>query len=226
MNRPAPTPAGAAVPADAAELGAIFSALGLPPQPAQLAMLSGYLDLLQRWNATYNLTAVRERSAMLSQHLADCLALIGPLQRHRSAGRLLDVGSGGGLPGVVVAALLPQMDVTCVDAVGKKVAFVRQVAGALQLNNLHAAHARVEDLKLAPFDLITSRAFATLELFVRLTEKHLADGGVWLAMKGQTPEDEMAALPPSVEVFHVEQLVVPTLAAQRCLVWMRRRQPT
>jgi 16S rRNA (guanine527-N7)-methyltransferase len=213
------------LPTDASALEAIFTALGLQPQLAQLIKLSGYLDLLQRWNATYNLTSVRERSAMLSQHLADCLAVAGPLQRYRSAGRLLDVGSGGGLPGVVIASLLPQMDVTCVDAVGKKVAFVRQVAGALQLANLHGAHARVEDLKLPAFDVITSRAFATLALFTRLTEKHLAADGVWLAMKGQTPDEEMAALPPTVEVFHVEQLTVPTLDAQRCLVWMRRRPP-
>jgi 16S rRNA (guanine527-N7)-methyltransferase len=211
------------VPADAAELNAIFVGLGLEPTPSQVVLLSGYLDLLQRWNATYNLTAVRERSAMLSQHLADCLAVIAPLQKHRTAGRLLDVGSGGGLPGVVIAALLPKMDVTCVDAVGKKVAFVRQVAGGLQLANLHGAHARVEDLKLPVFQVITSRAFATLELFVRLTEKHLAADGVWLAMKGRLPEEEMAALPPSVEVFHVEQLQVPTLDSQRCLIWMRRR---
>jgi 16S rRNA (guanine527-N7)-methyltransferase len=199
--------------------------LKLDPNPAQMAALSAYLDLLQRWNTTYNLTAVRERSAMRSQHLADCLAVVAPLRRHRAQGRLLDVGSGGGLPGVVIAALLPQMDVTCVDAVGKKVAFVRQVAGALQLPNLHAAHARVESLALPAFNVITSRAFATLELFVRLTEQHLAPDGVWLAMKGRTPDEEMAALPPAVEVFHVEQLAVPTLDSQRCLVWMRRRTP-
>lgn len=200
-------------------------ALGLASDAVQLASLSAYLDLLQRWNITYNLTAVRERSAMLSQHLADCLTMIAPLRRHRCEGRLLDVGSGGGLPGVVIAVLLPQMDVTCVDAVGKKVAFVRQVAGSLQLPNLHGVHARVEDLKLPAFSVITSRAFATLSVFVRLTEKHLASDGVWLAMKGHKPVEEMAALPASVEVFHVEQLVVPTLDAQRCLVWMRRRTP-
>jgi 16S rRNA (guanine527-N7)-methyltransferase len=139
---------------------------------------------------------------------------------------LLDVGSGGGLPGVVIAALLSQMDVTCVDAVGKKVAFVRQVAGALQLANLQGVHARVEGLKLPAFHVITSRAFASLDLFVRLTEKHLAADGVWLAMKGRLPDEEMAALPPTVEVFHVEQLAVPTLDGRRCLVWMRRRTPT
>lgn len=208
---------------DATQLQTIFAALGLKPQPAHWSALSTYLDLLQRWNATYNLTAVRERSAMLSQHLADCLSVVEPLHRHGAAGRLLDVGSGGGLPGVVIATLVPELDVTCVDAVGKKVAFVRQVAGALQLPNLHGVHARVEDLKSATFSVITSRAFASLELFVRLTEKHLAANGVWLAMKGITPYEEIAALPAAVEVFHVEQLTVPTLDAQRCLVWMRRR---
>jgi 16S rRNA (guanine527-N7)-methyltransferase len=211
--------------ADAEELRIILTALGLDPNPAQIAALSGYLDLLQRWNATYNLTAVRERSAMLTQHLADCLAVVAPLRRYRAQGRLLDVGSGGGLPGVVIAALMPQMDVTCVDAVGKKVAFVRQVAGALQLPNLKGEHARVEDLNLPVFHVITSRAFGTLDLLVRLTDRHLAADGVWLSMKGRVPEEEMTALPAAVEVFHVEQLAVPALDAQRCLVWMRRRTP-
>jgi 16S rRNA (guanine527-N7)-methyltransferase len=211
---------------DASKLTLIFEGLGLEAQPAQVAALATYLDLLQRWNATYNLTAVRDRSAMLSQHLADCLAVIAPLLRQRAEGRLLDVGSGGGLPGVVIATLLPRIDVTCVDAVGKKVAFVRQVSGALRLSNLHAVHTRVEDLKLPAFQVITSRAFSTLDLFVRLTERHLAADGVWVAMKGRLPEDELAALSPEIEVFHVEQLQVPTLDSQRCLVWMRRRATT
>jgi 16S rRNA (guanine527-N7)-methyltransferase len=126
---------------------------------------------------------------------------------------------------VVIAALMPQMDVTCVDAVGKMVAFVRQVAGALQLPNLKGEHARVEDLNLPVFHVITSRAFGTLDLLVRLTDRHLAADGVWLSMKGRVPEEEMTALPAAVEVFHVEQLAVPALDAQRCLVWMRRRTP-
>jgi 16S rRNA (guanine527-N7)-methyltransferase len=211
---------------DASKLSAIFEILGLEAQPVQVAALLTYLDLLQRWNTTYNLTAVRDRSGMLSQHLADCLAVIAPLLRQGAQGRLLDVGSGGGLPGVVIATLLPRMDVTCVDAVGKKVAFVRQVAGALRLSNLHAVHARVEDLKLPAFQVITARAFSTLDLFVRLTERCLAADGVWLAMKGCLPEDELAALSPTIDVFHVEQLRVPTLDSQRCLVWMRRRTLT
>lgn len=197
--------------------------LGLAITAEQRAKLVLYLDLLERWNATYNLTAVRERDAMRTQHLADCLAVVAPLQRHAAAGRLLDVGSGGGLPGVVIAALLPAWQVTCVDAVGKKMAFVRQVAGALPLPNLRAEHSRIESLKAPRFDVVTSRAFASLADFTALTRQHLAPGGVWLAMKGRVPEEEIAALPPDVEVFHVEQLAVPGLDAQRCLVWMRPR---
>ena len=204
-----------------AALDAICAPLGLRPTAAQAAALLAYLALLQRWNATYNLTAVRDPAQMLTQHLADCLALMPPLQQHRAQGRLLDVGSGGGLPGVVVAVMLPGLDVTCVDTVGKKAAFIRQVAAALQLPNLHGEHARVEQLRAAPFDVVTSRAFASLADFTRLTRDLLAPAGVWLAMKGKPPDDEIAALPPEVEVFHVEQLQVPGLDAQRCLVWMR-----
>jgi 16S rRNA (guanine527-N7)-methyltransferase len=196
----------------------------------QAGALLAYLELLQRWNATYNLTAVRDPAAMLSQHLVDCLALLPALSRHLQsrpdARRLLDAGSGGGLPGVVLAVVLPELDVTCVDAVGKKAAFVRQVAGALGQANLHAVHSRVEAMKTAPFDVITSRAFASLADFTRWTSRHLAERGVWLAMKGKAPDEEIAALPPSVEVFHVEPLLVPGLDAHRCLVWMRRAAKT
>ncbi len=207
----------------AGELAAIGAELGLALSGEQEAALQQYLSLLQRWNATYNLTAVRDPAAMLTQHLADCLALIPPLQRQLPAGRLLDVGSGGGLPGVVVAALLPAVAVTCVDAVGKKMAFVRQVAGALPLPNLQAVHSRIEQLRAPPFDVITSRAFASLADFASLTRGHLKPGGVWLAMKGRAPDEEIAQLPADVEVFHVEPLQVPGLDAQRCLVWMRQK---
>lgn len=207
------------------ELDPICAELGLTPTEAQISALTRYLDLLQHWNATYNLTAVRDRAAMITQHLADCLAVISPLQRRAGQGRLLDVGSGGGLPGVVIAILLPGWDVTCVDAVAKKAAFVRQAAGVLALPNLHAIHKRVENLPAPPFDVIISRAFASLADFVALTHQHLAPCGAWAAMKGRAPEDEMAALPPDIDVFHVEPLHVPGLDAQRCLVWMQPRKP-
>ena len=198
--------------------------LGLALDPAALDRLLAYLALLQRWNATYNLTAVRDPGEMLTQHLADCLAVVGPLRRQLGTGtsrRILDVGSGGGLPGVVLAVLEPGWAVTCVDAVGKKAAFIRQVAVELRLRNLAAEHARVESLKAGGFDLITSRAFASLADFVSLTRKLLAPEGVWAAMKGKTPEAELAALPAGIAVFHVEPIAVPGLDAERCIVWMR-----
>lgn len=198
--------------------------LGLALDPARLDRLLAYLALLQRWNATYNLTAVRDPGEMLTQHLADCLAVVGPLRRQLGTGtsrRILDVGSGGGLPGVVLAVLEPGWAVTCVDAVGKKAAFIRQVAVELRLRNLAAEHARVESLKAVGFDLITSRAFASLADFVSLTRKLLAAEGVWAAMKGKTPEAELAALPAGIAVFHVEPITVPGLDAERCIVWMR-----
>lgn len=202
----------------------IGCALGLGISDAQAETLLAYLALLQRWNTTYNLTAIREPAQMLTQHLADCLAIIGPLRRYvaeHPVKRLLDVGSGGGLPGIVIAALNPGIDVTCVDTVGKKAAFIRQAAGELGLKNLFAEHSRVEQLKTSPFDVIVSRAFASLVDFTRLTRQHLAPHGAWMAMKGKSPADEMTALPGDFHVFHVEHLTVPGLAAERCIVWIR-----
>jgi 16S rRNA (guanine527-N7)-methyltransferase len=213
---------------DGQRLDALSAALGLPISTPQRAGLVAYVDLLARWNATYNLTAVREREAVWAQHIADCLAVLPALDRHLAGGgtrRVLDVGSGGGLPGVVLALMRPALDVTCVDAVGKKAAFVRQVAGALALPNLHAVHGRVEALRAPPFELVTSRAFASLADFVRLTRPLLAPGGSWLAMKGKLPADEIAALPADVTVFHVEPIGVPGLDAERCLVWIKPNTP-
>ena len=206
-------------------LHAAAAALDVTLSAWQADTLIAYLAMLQRWNGTYNLTAVRDPAQMLTQHLADCLAMIQPLRRFCGSGarRLLDVGSGGGLPGVVIAALNPQIDVTCVDAVGKKAAFVRQVAGELRLHNLHAEHARVEQLKLPPFEIVTSRAFASLDDFTHLTRRLVAADGAWVAMKGKHPAEEIDNLPADLEVFHVEQLTVPELDAARCLVWMRAR---
>ena len=201
------------------------TALGLALPDATLDRLLAYLALLRKWNAAYNLTAVRDAAQMRVQHLADCLAVIAPLRRQLGKGgrRILDVGSGGGLPGVVLAAVEPAWDVSCVDAVGKKAAFVRQVAGELALPNLHALHARVEALPGPPFDVITARAFASLADLVRLTRPLLAPGGVWMAMKGRRPDGELSDLPADIDVFHVEPLTVPGLAADRCLIWMRPR---
>ncbi len=199
--------------------------LGLTLNEQQVDRLLAYLAMIHKWNQVYNLTAVREPAAMLTQHLIDSLSLIAPLRRHSHGRdlRVMDVGSGGGLPGVVLAIAMPELTVVCVDAVAKKSSFIRQVAAELRLNNLRGEHARVESLKTEPFDLVTSRAFASLIDFTRLTRQHLKPGACWIAMKGQLPQDEIDALPSSVEVFHVEQLRVPGMVAQRCLVWMRPR---
>ena len=185
--------------------------------------LLGFLHLLQRWNSTYNLTAVRDQADMLTQHLVDCLAVLAPLHRQLGAvpRRILDVGSGGGLPGVVMAIASPESEVVCVDSVGKKAAFIRQVAAELKLPNLRGEHARVENLRPGAFELVTSRAFAPLADFVSLTRQHLKPEAVWMAMKGRRPDAEIGALPADTVVFHVEQLKVPGLDAERCLVWIR-----
>lgn len=189
-----------------------------------LDRLLAFLAMLQRWNRVYNLSAVRDPVEMLSHHLLDCLAAVPALQRHANGRplRILDVGSGGGLPGVVLAIVHPDWSITCVDAVAKKASFVRQVAGELGLPNLRALHARVESMPRAGgFDVVVSRAFASLADFTGLSRGQLAANGVWLAMKGRAPDDEVAQLSSKVTVFHVEPLRVPGLQAHRCLVWLR-----
>ncbi|WP_287878307.1 16S rRNA (guanine(527)-N(7))-methyltransferase RsmG [Acidovorax sp.] len=211
------------------QLQAGAEALALDLNEGQIGQLMDFLALLQKWNKVYNLTAVRDPQEMMTHHLLDSLAAVAPLRRHvaalvgegRGAVRLLDVGSGGGLPGVVFAICCPEVDVSCVDTVGKKAAFIQQAAVALKLRNLHGVHARVETLAM-PFDIISCRAFASLPDFVNWSRSALAaPHGVWLAMKGKHPEDEMAALPADVQVFHVEQLTVPGLDAERCIIWMK-----
>ena len=197
--------------------------LGLTLQDVQVDRLLDYLDLMQKWNKVYNLTAVRDPAEMLTHHLLDSLAVIRPLQRQTQGRpiRLLDVGSGAGLPGVVIALCCPEIRVDCVDTVAKKAAFVQQAAVALQLPNLRGVHDRVEKLA-GPYQVIASRAFASLPDFVAWSGGALAEQGVWMAMKGRHPAEEIAALPPQFRVFHVEQLQVPGLGAERCIVWVQR----
>ncbi len=209
-----------------------IEALGLTLSDAQQQQLLDFLALLQKWNKVYNLTAVRDPQEMLTHHLLDSLAAVPPLQRHLAAEagqqggaaatqRLLDVGSGGGLPGVVFAICCPTLDVSCVDTVAKKAAFIQQTAATLRLPHLHGLHARVETLA-QPFDVVSCRAFASLPDFTTWSHGALKEGGTWLAMKGKHPADEIAALPAGVSVSRVEPLAVPGLDAERCIVWMQR----
>ena len=207
---------------DEATLRAGLVQLGLELSALQIGQLLDYLKLIAKWTKVYNLTAVRDPTEMMTHHLLDSLAIIAPLQQHMVQGKLLDVGSGAGLPGVVIAICCPALDVTCVDTVAKKATFIKQVVLELKLPNLAGLHARVENID-QPFDLICSRAFASLADFTQLSAGALAPDGVWMAMKGKHPTDELAALPATVGVFHVEQLQVPGLDAERCVVWMREK---
>ena len=206
--------------------------LGVALSEAQTDALMGYLGLLHKWSQVYNLTAVRDPLEMVTLHLLDSLAVVPALLRHLDTPantpaqpmRLLDVGSGAGLPGVVIAIACPHIQVTCLDAVAKKAAFVQQVAARLGLANLRGLHQRIEHID-TPHAVVCSRAFASLADFVHGSATALAPGGVWLALKGKTPTEELSALGHEVDVFHVEQLLVPGLDAQRCLVWMRPTPP-
>ena len=209
--------------------------LGLSLTDDQQTKLLDYMDLIAKWTKVYNLTAVRDAQEMLTHHLLDSLAVIAPLRRELAAlvqdaaaqtanaqprFSLLDVGAGAGLPGIVIAITCPEVAVTCVDTVAKKAAFIQQVAATLRLPNLKGLHARVETLT-QPYDVVCSRAFASLLDFTTWSKAALAPRGVWMAMKGKHPDQELAVLPQDVKVFHVEQLQVPGLDAERCIIWMR-----
>ena len=209
----------------ALKLGA--TELGLSLSDVQFDQLQSYLTLIQKWNKVYNLTAVRDPQEMLTHHVLDSLTAVAPLLRHTGGtpAKVLDVGSGGGLPGIVLAICRPELDISCVDTVGKKAAFIQQVAASLKLPNLRGIHARVESLS-GPFDVICCRAFAALPDFVNWSRGALAPNGIWMAMKGKHPQEEIDALPQGVQVFHVEPLRVPGLDVERCMVWMRPTAPS
>ena len=200
--------------------------LNLDLDDRQIEQLLAYLAMIGKWTQVYNLTAVRDPAEMMTHHLLDSLAAVPALNRqlkqmgHESGARLLDVGAGAGLPGVVIAICCPNLTVTCVDAVAKKAAFIKQAALELKVSNLAGLHQRVEQVA-EPYEVICSRAFASLGDFTSWSVKAIATGGVWMAMKGKHPISEIDALDKVIEVFHVEQLTVPGLVAERCIVWAR-----
>ena len=199
--------------------------LGLSLSDTQQQQLLTYIDLLQKWNRVYNLTAVKDPEHMLTQHVLDCLAVVRPLKEKAPlAKNLLDVGAGGGLPSVILAIACPELKVLAVDSVAKKTAFVQSTAHALGLANLQAQHARVESLNQT-FDVVSSRAYASLADFVLSSRACLAPSGWWMAMKGVIPEDEISHLPRDIELAEIQPLSVPDLDAQRCLIWMRPQKP-
>lgn len=193
--------------------------LSLPDEA--LLQLRQYLDELEKWNAAYNLTAVRDRAGMVTRHLLDALAIVPPLHPALSApgARLLDVGSGAGLPGLVLAVLYPALDVTVLDSNGKKARFLRHAVRTLKLGNVTVAEARVEAWQpSAPYTLITSRAFAALADFFTATTALLAPGGQWAAMKGKLAGRELADVPASIHIRESMRVQVPGLDEARHLI--------
>jgi 16S rRNA (guanine527-N7)-methyltransferase len=204
-------------------IGAGATQLGVALDEAQLARLAEFARLLARWNATHNLTAIRGVDDMLTHHLLDSLALVPHFVRvtaGEAAARVLDVGSGGGLPGIVLAIAAPQARVTLVDAVQKKCAFLTQARVELGLGNVEVVHGRVEALLVPPFHVIVSRALSTLAQFVAWTRHLLRPGGCWLAMKGALPTEELSELPPDVRA-EIIPLEVPGLKQRRHLIEVR-----
>jgi 16S rRNA (guanine527-N7)-methyltransferase len=202
------------------QLAAGIAALGLALPEGAEANLLAYLALLDKWNRVYNLTAVRDTERMVSHHLLDSLAAVAFFQGGcPDLIRVLDVGSGGGLPGIPLAIARPELQVTLIDSIAKKTAFLLQAKAELGLANLHVVTSRVEDFRpLAGFDIITSRAFSDLKEFVTLTRHLLKPGGHWLAMKGLIPHEEIASLPDWVKVSANHSLAVPGLEASRHLI--------
>lgn len=199
----------------AAQLAKGIEALGLAlPDGAEVKLLA-YLALLDKWNRVYNLTAVRDAERMVSHHLLDSLAAV-PFFQGTS---VLDVGSGGGLPGIPLAIARPDLQVTLIDSIAKKTAFLLQAKAELGLKNLNVVTSRVEDFRPeAGFDVIISRAFSDLKEFVVLTRHLLKPGGRWLAMKGLYPHEEIAMLPDFAKVSADHELAVPGLEASRHLI--------
>ncbi|WP_151632327.1 16S rRNA (guanine(527)-N(7))-methyltransferase RsmG [Noviherbaspirillum aerium] len=207
-----------------AEMTAVLAdgvrALQLDLGEPQIGQLMDYLGLLSKWNAVYNLTAVRNPAQMVVQHLLDSLAVVPAFA---GAANILDVGAGGGLPGMVLAIARPDMKVSMIDTVHKKTAFLTQAKAELGLANVTVHTARVEQLQVQqPFDVITSRAFAELKDFITWSQHLLQKGGRFIALKGVMPQEEIARLPAGWKVTQVQPLKVPSLDAERHLVFIER----
>lgn len=187
----------------------------------QQLLLLEYVSLLKKWNSTYNLTALRDENQMISHHILDSLTLLPYVQNAHS---MMDVGSGGGMPGIPMAICRPDLSITLLDSNTKKTTFLQQAVIELGLKNVTVASGRVETMYDKKVDVVTSRAFAELHDFVALTKHLLNDHGYWAAMKGVYPYEELENLPKNIEVYQIDKLFVPTLDAERHMVLMRPKK--
>lgn len=203
----------------AAQLAEGVAQLNLTLPPQALQRLLDYLALLQKWNRIYNLTAVREAPKMVSHHLLDCLAIVP----HVTAGTVLDVGSGAGLPGIPLALAAPRAQVTLIESSHKKAAFLQQAKIELKLDNLAVICERVESWRPGRvFEMVISRAFSDLAEFIALAGRHVAPGGCLAAMKGVHPHEEITRLPQGWRLQQEKALAVPGLRAHRHLLLLER----
>lgn len=198
-----------------------LQAMDLELSMAQQLLLLEYVSLLKKWNNTYNLTALRDEHTMISHHLLDSLTLLPYVDKVQT---LMDVGSGGGMPGIPTAICLPNLQITLLDANTKKTTFLQQAVIELGLNNVTVASGRVESIYDKKVDVVTSRAFAELHDFIALTKHLLNDNGYWAAMKGVYPYEELENVPDNIEVYQIDKLSVPTLNAERHMVLMRPKK--
>ena len=188
--------------------------------PQQLLLLE-YVSLLKKWNSTYNLTALRDENMMISHHILDSLTLLPYV---KDAETLMDVGSGGGMPGIPTAICRPDLQITLLDSNTKKTSFLQQAVIELGLNNVTVASGRVEAMHDKKVNVVTSRAFAELADFIALTKHLLNENGYWAAMKGVYPYEELEHIPTDVEVVDIAKLDVPQLNAERHMVIMKPKR--
>lgn len=198
-----------------------LQAMNLELSAAQQLMLLEYVSLLKKWNSTYNLTALRDERTMISHHLLDSLTLLPYVANAKT---LMDVGSGGGMPGIPTAICLPDLQITLLDSNTKKTTFLQQAVIELGLKNVTVASGRVEAMHDKSVDVVTSRAFAELHDFIALTKHLLNENGYWAAMKGVYPYEELENVPDNIEVYQIDKLNVPTLNAERHMVLMRPKK--
>ncbi|MFZ6673359.1 16S rRNA (guanine(527)-N(7))-methyltransferase RsmG [Undibacterium sp. Xuan67W] len=203
-----------------ASLAEGVKALTLTLNDAQLDQMIAYLALLSKWNSVYNLTSIRDPKEMVKQHVLDSLSAAPAF---KDASNVLDVGAGGGLPGMILAIVYPHIRIFMIDTVSKKTAFLNQAKTELGLSNVTVYTNRVESLQLADkFDVITSRAFSELSNFINWSEHLLADGGIYIAMKGVSPDQEIERMPKGWQVQKIQPLSVPGMDAERHLVFIHK----